>query len=119
MTDKRALLGTAGLKSPLLGPDGRPLNADTVKITIGSMPLIDRAALPGLPDDLEARLFNVPDQDPVIVLFHRPSELHIEVPLLDRDNLPHYVEALTVARMRQAMGDAPDAGDGYRVEPDA
>ena len=116
MSDKRALMGTAGLKSPLLDPSGRPIAADTVKVTIRSMPLIDRGALPGLPDDLEARLFNVPDQEPRILLVHPPSELFVEVSLLDRENLGKYVEALTVARLRQAMGDAPDAGDGYRID---
>lgn len=115
MTDKRALMSTAGLKSPLLGADGHPLNADTVKITIASMPVIDRDAMPGLPDDLEARLFNVPGQYPRILLVHPPSELFIEVSLLDRDNLSRYVEALTTARLKQAMGEPPDAGDGYRV----
>lgn len=116
MTDKRSLMGTAGLKSPLLGADGRPINADTVKVTIASMPLIDRAALPDLPDDLEARLFNVPGQDPRILLVHRPSELFVEVSLLDRENLDRYVEALTTARLKQAMGEPPENGEGYRVD---
>lgn len=115
MTNKRDLLGTAGLKSPLLDASGRPLTADTVQITIRSMPLIDPAALPGLLADIEARLFNVPKQEPRIVLFHPASEMHIEVPLIDIDNLPRYVEALTTARLKQAMGEPPDAGDGYRV----
>lgn len=113
---KRDLMGTAGLKSPLLDASGRPLIADTVKITIRSMPLIERDALPGLPDDIEARLFNVPGQDPRIVLFHPASELHIEVPPTDIDNLDRYVEALTTARLKQAMGEPPDAGDGYRID---
>ena len=116
MTDKRSLMGTAGLKSPLLDAAGHPLTADTVKITIASMPKIERDALPGLPDDIDARLFNVPDQEPLVVLWHRPSELHVEVPLTDLDTLPRYVEALTTARLKQAMGEPPDAGDGYRVE---
>lgn len=113
---KRDLLGTAGLKSPLLDAASHPLTADTVKITIRSMPLIERDALPGLPDDIEARLFNVPGQDPCIVLFHPPSELHIEMPLTDTDSLIFYVEALTTARLKQAMGEPPDAGEGYRVD---
>jgi hypothetical protein len=116
MTDKRALMGTAGLKSPLLDAAGHPLAAETVKIIIRSMPKIERDALPDLPDDIEARLFHVPDQDPCIVLFHPPSELHIEMPLTDRDNFAHYVEALNTARLKQAMGEPPDAGDGYRVD---
>lgn len=108
-------MGTAGLKMPLTTIDGRPLTLDTVKITIKSMPLIDRAALPGLPDDLEARLFNVEDQEPRIILFHPASELFVEVSLLDQANLPKYVEALTEARMKQAMGEPPESGEGYQI----
>ncbi len=115
MTTKRDLLGTAGLKSPLLGPDGHPLTADTIKITIASMPLIERAALPGLPDDLEARLFNVPEQEPRILLVHPPSELYVEMSLLDRDNIERYVEALTEARLRQAMAEPPPDERGYPI----
>ena len=113
---KHDLMGTAGLKSPLLDAFGRPIAAETVKIRIGSMPLIERGALPGLPDDIEARLFNVPDQDPRIILFHAPSELHIEMSLMDVDGLDRYVEALNTARLKQAMGEAPDAGEGYRID---
>lgn len=107
MTTRRTLLGTTNQTTPA---------ADTVKIVIKSMPLIDRAALPGLPDDLEARLFNLPDQEPRILLVHPPSELFVEVSLLDRENLGGYVEALTVARLRQAMGEPPETGKGYRID---
>lgn len=112
---KRDLLGTAGLKSPLLDAAGHPMTAETVKITIRSMPLIERDALPGLPDEIEARLFHVPEQTPCIVLFHPPSELHIEMPLTDVANLDHYVEALNTARLKQAMAEPPDTEEGYRV----
>lgn len=116
MTHRRALMGSAGLKSPLLAPDGRPITADTVKVTIRSMPLIDPQALPGLPDDLEARLFNVPGQDPFVILFHPLSELYVEMSLLDRDNIAQYVEALSGARLKQAMGEVPENAEGYRID---
>lgn len=88
---------------------------DKVNITLASMPLIERNAFPDLPDDMEARLFNVPDQDPKILLIHAASEMFIEVPLTDRENIGTYVESLNIARLRQAMGDPPDADDGYKV----
>lgn len=107
MTTRRTLLGTTNQTKPTV---------DTVKIVIRSMPLIDRGALPGLPDDLEARLFNLPDQEPRILLVHPPSELFVEVSLLDRENLGGYVEALTTARLKQAMGEPPESGKGYRID---
>ena len=112
--DKRTLLSST--VRPWQGKS-LPVKSDgeTVRITIASMPLIDRAALPGLPDDLEARLFNVPDQDPRILLVHPPSELYIEVSLLDREDLGRYIEALTEARLRQAMAEPPHDARGYPI----
>lgn len=47
-------------------------------------------------------------------LWHPASDLHIEMPLLDRRNIETYVAAIRMAVSRQAMGEAPE-GDGYRV----
>ena len=88
--------------------------ASTVQVDIRSLPLIERAALPSLPHDMEARLLQ--GDETVIVLFHSRSELSIEVPLIDMNDLEPYVEALNEARLKQAMGEPPEDGEGYRVE---
>lgn len=117
MSDRRTLMATGGVSSGLLDSAGTPMPASTMKLDIAALPRIERAALPGLPHDMEGRLLHVegsPD-DPVVVLFHARSELHMLVPLTDLANLPAYVEALNGARLKQAMAEAPDGGEGYRV----
>ena len=111
---RRALMGTAGVSSGLLDSSGNPMPASTVQVDIRSLPLIERAALPSLPHDMEARLLQ--GDETVIVLFHPRSELSIEVPLTDMNNLEPYVEALNTARLKQAMGEPPENGEGYRVD---
>lgn len=107
---KNNLFTTTAIHTGLLDASGEPIPVRTVDLT--TLPEIDRAALPGLPDDMEARLMS--GDDPKIVLWHRASDLHIEVPLLDRRNLSRYAQAIQAAVMRQAMGEAPEEG-GYRV----
>jgi hypothetical protein len=107
---KRQFMNTTAVASGLLDANGNPIPAQTVDVR--SLPEIARDGLPGLPDDIEARLMG--GEELVIVLWHRASDLHVEMPLLDRSNLPRYVEALQTAALRQAMGEAPE-GNGYRV----
>lgn len=107
---KNNLFNTTSVHTGLLDANGDPIPVRTVDLT--TLPEIDRAALDGLPHDMEARLMS--GEDPKIVLWHRASDLHIEVPLLDRGNLSRYVEAIQAAVMRQAMGEVPEEG-GYRV----
>jgi hypothetical protein len=99
----------------LLGSDGLPISA----IHIRDMQLIDREALPGLPQSMEARLYapNSADDQPCIVLVNRLAELHVAVPLTEwQTNLMHYVNALNVAVAKQAMGETPDNEEGYRID---
>lgn len=112
MTTRRTLAATSGLSSGLLDSSGNPLPSPTEKIDLTTLPLIERHALPGLLFDMEGRLLE--GDEPVIVLYHLRSELHIEVPLLDLANLPRYIEAVRAAVMKQGMGEAPEDG-GYRV----
>jgi hypothetical protein len=72
---------TTALSSGLLGPDGRPLPKRDIVVT--DLPLIDPGALDGLPRDIEARLLG----NDTIVLWHPESELHIDMPLLERDDI--------------------------------
>lgn len=112
MTRKLAnLFNTTAVHTGLLDASGEPIPVRTVDLT--TLPEIERAALPGLPDDMEARLMS--GDDPKIVLWHRASDLHIEMPLLDRANLSKYVAAIDAAVMRQAMGEVPE-DSGYRVK---
>lgn len=104
------LFTTTAVHTGLLDANGDPIPVRTVDLTI--LPEIDRAALPGLPDDMEARLMS--GDEPQIVVWHPSSGLHIEMPLLDRANLSRYVDAIQAAVMRQAMGETPEEG-GYRV----
>lgn len=92
----------------LLDQDGQPI--ETTRVDIQSLPLIDPAALPGLPDSMEGRLLA-----PWVVLFHPLAELSLQVPLTDLDNLSAYVETLNVAVLKQAMGETPEE-DGYRID---
>lgn len=114
--DRRTLMGTGGMSSGLLDSSGNPLPASRLQIDIEKLPKIERAALPGLPHDMEGRLLAVPGDDPAVVLFHPRSELHLLVPLTDLADLARYVEALNVARLKQSMGEAPENGEGYRVD---
>lgn len=109
----RALNSTTSAFTGLLDESGNPIPVRAIPIR--NLPSIDRGALPDFPDDMEARLDHPAGADPVIILFHPPSEMHIDVPLLDRANLDRYVEALNVARLKQAMGETPEDGDGYLV----
>lgn len=107
---RRALESTTAAFTGLLDESGNPIPAR--RINIRELPEIDRAALSGLPDDMEARLL----QDggiPAIILFHPASELYMEIPVAAHENITPYVEALNVARLKQAMGEAPEI-DGYR-----
>jgi hypothetical protein len=110
MNRRLSLTGSTAVSSGLLDADGNPIQVRTVDVR--NLPEIDRDALPGLPIDMEARLMS--GDEPVIILHHPGSDLHIEVPLLDRTNLAKYAAAIYAARVRQAMGEAPE-GDGYRV----
>lgn len=83
-------------------------------IDIESLPLIDRGALPGLPNSMEGRLFNQPPLEPCVILFHPQAEMHLKIRLLDLENLSKYVEQLNFAVLKQAMGEPPEE-EGYRV----
>jgi hypothetical protein len=106
----RNLLNTTAIATGLLDARGDPIPVRTVDLT--TLPMIERRALPGLPIDIDARLMG--GAEPVIVLCHRASDLHIEMPLLDRGNVAKYVAAIHAAVERQAMGEAPEE-NGYRV----
>ncbi len=92
----------------LLDQDGQPI--ETVEVDIRSLPLIDREALAGLPDSMEGRLLA-----PWIVLYHPHTEMSLQVPLTELDNLPRYVEMLNVAVLKHAMGETPEE-EGYRID---
>ena len=92
----------------LLDADGQPI--DTVTVDIPSLPLIDRADFPDLPDSMEMRLLA-----PWVVLYHPLAELSLRVPLEDLDGLARYVKALNIAVLKQAMGEVPE-GEGYRID---
>jgi len=81
---------------------------------IRSLPEIDRDALPGMPADMTAYLRG--GDPPVIVLYHRASEMHVEVPLPARHDLTLFIALLREAEARQGMGEAPEAG-GYSFPP--
>lgn len=109
MTDV-PLFGLPG-RPVLLGSDGKPIQQLTAHIP--SLPEIDRDALPGLPDDMEARFLAIPDDEPMIVIFHPRSEAHICMSLLARDNLAFFVEKVRIVAENMAMGEPP-ADDEYR-----
>ena len=95
----------------LLDADGQPMPTEDIDIL--SLPLIDRAALAGLPDSMEGRLFRKPPLEPAIVLLHPAAEVYVLVRLTDLDNLQHYVDQVNVAVLRQAMGEPPPDAQGY------
>lgn len=85
-------------------------------IEIRKLPLIERDALPGLPQSMEGRLFQNQGMEPCVVLFHPLAEMHLLIRLTDLGNLSKYIEQLNVAVLKQAMGETPE-GQGYRIEP--
>lgn len=108
MSNRSHLMDTTAAVTGLLDAQGNPIPVR--RVDIAELPEIDRAALPGLPDDMRAHLLG----EDTIVLFHPASELHLEMPLQDHEAIGRYVEALNTARLKQAMGEAPE-GEGYRV----
>lgn len=107
--DKRVLNTTTGVFGGLLDADGRPIPVR--KIDIQSLPEIDRRDFPDLPDDMEMRLLTPANgADPAIVLFHPKTALHLEVPLVDMENMAKYVGEVRFAVERMAMGVMPDGG---------
>jgi hypothetical protein len=94
------LFNTTAIATGLLDANGAPIPVRTLDLT--TLPLIERRALPGLPEDIEARLMG--GAEPVIVLCHPVSDLHIEMPLLDRRNVAKYAAAIHAAVERQATG---------------
>lgn len=84
------------------------------EIHIPSLPLIERGALPGMPDSMEGRLFHEPPLEPCVILYHPHAEMHVKIRLLDIENLAEYVEQLNFAVLKQAMGEPPEE-EGYRV----
>ncbi len=79
-------------------------------VSIRALPEIDRADFPAVPDDMEMRLLTPANgADPSIVLFHPASEMHLEVPLVEMDNLAPHVAEVRAAVVRFAMGVVPDA----------
>ena len=83
-------------------------------IDISGLPLIERDALPGLPESMEGRLFQEDGLEPCVVLFHPLAEMHLLIRLTDLENLPNYVESLNFAVLKQVMGEPPEE-QGYRI----
>ena len=77
-------------------------------IDISGLPLIERDALPGLPESMEGRLCQEDGLEPCVVLFHPLAEMHLLIRLTDLENLPNYVESLNFAVLKQAMGEPPE-----------
>jgi hypothetical protein len=99
----------------LLDYDGQPV--PTEDFSIPDLPLIEPAALPGLPDSMEGRLFAPGNgMEPCVVLFHPLAELHVLVRLTDLDRLQHHIDALNTAVLKQAMGVTPDDPLGYSTD---
>lgn len=99
----------------LLDANGQPI--ETQDIDIARLPLIEREALPGLPAHLEGRLLNQPGLEPALVLFHPKAEVYRIVRLTTLpDSLPGHYEAINGAVLKQAMGEPPEDGEGYRVD---
>ena len=99
----------------LLDVNGQPVETQDIDIT--RLPLIERDALPGLPLHLEGRLFNEPGLEPALVLFHPKAEVYRLVRLTTLpDSLQGHCDAINAAVLKQAMGEPPESGDGYRVE---
>lgn len=108
----RALNSTTAAFTGLLDASGNVIPASTIHIP--SLPEIDRRALVGLPDDMEARLLQMPGEDPAILIIHAATELYMEMPLTDQANLAQYVAAIRRVVIAQSMGETPEE-DGYRV----
>lgn len=85
-------------------------------IDIRSLPLIERGAFPDLPAHMECRLLARDGLEPAIVLWHPNAELHVLVRLTDQDRMATHVETLHGAVLKQAMGETPESGEGYRVD---
>ena len=83
-------------------------------IDLRELPLIAPGAL-DLPPGIQARLMGTD----TIILWHRATELHLEMPLTAMADPARYVAALEGAAMRHACGEAPDAAGGYWVGGDA
>jgi hypothetical protein len=102
------LRNTTAVFSGLLDASGNLLPAPT-KIDIRSLPEINRADFPDVPDDMEMRLLTPANgADPAIVLFHPQSEMRLEVPLVQMNNLARYVADVRLAVERFSMGVVPD-----------
>src|ERR1700728_3852323 len=83
----------------------QPLQA----VSILALPEIDRHDFPDCPGDMEMRLLRPANgADPSIVLYHPQSEMHLEVPVLEMNNLVPHVARLQEAVARWSMGVAPD-----------
>ena len=96
--------------------DGEGKPTQVLSFDVQALPMIERDALPGLPKAMEGRLFNPGNgMEPAMVLFHPFSELYLLVRLTDLENLPHHVEQLNIAVLKQAMGEPPEE-QGYRTE---
>lgn len=89
--DRKALNGGSVL-SPAAGTG---LQA-TATVDIRSLPEINRADFPELPDDMEMRFLGQADP-PSIVLFHPGRTLYIEMPVTDLRNLTAYINKLRTA----------------------
>jgi hypothetical protein len=110
LVNRKSLNVSTSVYRGLLDSNGEPIPIETVDLR--KLPQIDREALPGLPEDMQAHLQG--GDPPVIIVWHPPSNLHVEMPLLERGNVEHYAQAIRAAVLKQAMGEAPE-GDGYRV----
>lgn len=85
----------------------QPLKA----VSILTLPEIDRRDFPDVPDDMEMRLLTPANgADPSIVLFHPKSEMHLEVPVVQMNDLKPYVARVREAVERFSMGVPPDDG---------
>ena len=104
---------TAGFSGALMDADGEPITG----LNLRNLPLIERDAIPGLPDGIEARLWSTAPVCPTIVLWHRTADLHVEFPVTALADAARFIAALESAVLRQAMGEAPEQ-DGYRIAPD-
>jgi hypothetical protein len=79
-------------------------------VSILALPEIDRRDFPDLPDDMEMRLLTPANgADPSIVLFHPQTEMHLEVPVVEMNNLAPYVARVRGAVEQFSMGVPPDA----------
>lgn len=89
--DRKALNGGS-----VLSPAAGAVLEATATVDIHSLPEINRADFPDLPDDMEMRFLGQSDP-PCIVLFHPGRTLYIEMPVTDIENLTAYVDKLRSA----------------------